>query len=239
MKETIEHIETKENEPKQIIVELGPGDRPVVWRLTRDGKARYEIKGETLFSVKPGDVFCAVDLPPNKSIDVFRRHIRNKENLDAEEGRAKSHLKSIKKELKEFLPNGVSSEVLHADGQRLPFADNYIDVLFMANVMGGHVRDDQLGGFEASGQRILREKQNLIKEAKRVLKIGGKLIVEEEYFPAENVKTALQKIINDLKQDKEFGVRDLTDPENAIFVLELTKQEVQPKSPSLITNLNL
>ncbi|MBI2121998.1 MAG: class I SAM-dependent methyltransferase [Candidatus Sungbacteria bacterium] len=231
MKESVEQIKTKEAVPKHIIVELGPGDRPLVWRLSRDGKARYKARGETLFNVNPGDTFFAVDLPPDESLDVFRFHIQ-KGTWDPVEQRMKSHLLEIKEHLNKFLPKGAKGEVLHADGQRLPFIDGQVDVLFMSNVIGGHIRGDELGGFKANQRRILREKQNLIKEAKRVLKTGGKLILEEEYAPAENVKAAWKKVVEDLKNDPDFTARDLFDNGNGVPVLELTKKELD-QDPSI------
>lgn len=219
-------LKSKEKEPKRIIVEIGPGDRPVIWRLSgNDKELKYRAGGETLFSIRPGDVFFEVDLPPERSVDVFRRQIRvhGQEGVWREGGKLKSHLKTIEEELDRHLPKGAKGAVLHAEGQKLPFSDGQIDTLFMANVFGGHVKDDKMLGFKAGGQRILREKRNLIREARRVLKVGGKLIIEEEYAPAENVKSALGMVVNDLEHDPNFSFRDLTD-ENGVFTLELTKK---------------
>lgn len=223
MKKESYNFEDKEKEPKKIIVEIGPGDRSLIWRMRRtDTEASYGTGDETLFNIKSGDVFIEVDLPPERSVDVFRTQIRGQEK-NWSEGRLDSHLKDLKKNLDKQLPKGVKGEVLHADGQKLPFEDASVDVIFMANVLGGHVKDDQMLGFEARQKRILREKENLIKEAKRVLRPGGKLIIEEEYAPASSVNFAWDKVIQELKQDSDFSLRDLTE-EKEMFTLELTKK---------------
>lgn len=218
--------EGKEKEPQKIIVEIGPNDRPMVWRLERSkDEAKYKAGGETIFNIKPSNLFFEIDLLPDRSVDIFRHQIRKSEQEDSwvEKGRLKSHLKDIKDYIDEVLPQGVKTHVLHADAQKLPFGNEQVDILFMANVFGGHVKDDKLLGFEADAKRILREKQNLIKEAKRVLKGGGKLIIEEEYAPAKNVAFTLEKIIDDLKHDSDFSFRDLTD-ENGVWTMEITKR---------------
>lgn len=187
-----------------------------------DTEASYGTNEESLFNIKSGDVFIEVDLPPDRSVDVFRTQIRGQEKNWAE-GKLDSHLKDLKKDLDGQLPKGVRGEVLHADGQKLPFEAESVDVVFMANVLGGHVKDDQMLGFEADKKHILREKENLIKEAKRVLKSGGKLIIEEEYAPTLSVSFALDKVISELEQDSDFSFRDLTEAKE-IFTLELTKK---------------
>src|SRR3989344_875239 len=224
MKKELFQIENKEKEPKKVIVEIGPGDRSLIWRMARtETEVSYGTGEESLFKIKPGDTFIEVDLPPERSVDVFRRQIRGQEENWYKSGKLESHLKDLKKELDEQLPKGAKGEVLHADGQKLPFEDGSIDVIFMANVLGGHVKDDKMLGFEVGQKRIFREKENLIKEARRVLRVGGKLIIEEEYAPAESVNFVWDKIMKDLeKKDSGFRLRDLTEAKE-IFTLELTK----------------
>ncbi|MDP3697566.1 MAG: methyltransferase domain-containing protein [Candidatus Taylorbacteria bacterium] len=223
MEKELFQIENQEKEPKKVIVEIGPGDRALIWRMRRtDNEASYGTGEESLFKIKPGDTFIEVDLPPERSVDVFRTQIHGQEK-NWSEGKLDSHLKSLKENLDKQLPKGVRGEVLHADGQKLPFEDGSIDVIFMANVLGGHVKDDKMLGFEAGQKRIFREKENLIKEARRVLKVNGKLIIEEEYAPAESVNFVWDKIMKDLeKEDSGFRLRDLTEAKE-IFTLELTK----------------
>ena len=80
MKKELLQIEGKEKESKKVIVEIGPGARPLIWRMARtDTEASYGTGEESLFKIKPGDTFIEVDLPPERSIDVFRRHIRGQE----------------------------------------------------------------------------------------------------------------------------------------------------------------
>lgn len=223
MEKELLQVNNQEKEPKKVIVEIGPGDRSLIWRMARtDIEASYGTGEESLFKIKPGDTFIEVDLPPERSVDVFRTQIYGQEK-NWFEGKLDSHLKSLKESLDKQLPKGAKGEVLHADGQKLPFEDGSVDVIFMANVLGGHVKDDKMLGFEASQKRIFREKENLIKEARRVLRVGGKLIIEEEYAPAESVNFVWDKIMKDLeKEDSGFRLRDLTEAKE-ILTLELTK----------------
>lgn len=217
LKENILQPEQKEKELKKVIVEIGPNDRPLPLNLMtrkKDGR-HYYAGGEELFNLKSGDMFFEVDLPEYNNIDVSRHRYFPGDV---------SNLTFVKRNLEKGLPEGVKSEVLYADGQQLPFSDDQVDVLFMANVISGHVKDDKIRRSEASGRRIFREKTNLIKEAKRVLKIGGKLIIQEEYAPALSVKTAYEKILHDLKDDPDFSYRRIDDEEEGSSVLELTKR---------------
>ena len=224
MKENNYSIESREDEPKRIIIEIGPGDRPLISRIPSDGKRieyRAGKKDEEIFKLKSGDTFVEVDLLPKQSVDVFRHWAMHDKSGD------KSHLTQIKDMLDKKLPEGIRGNVVHADGQKLPFADNNIDIVFMANVISGHVKNDKMRGFEADQRRILREKMNLIKEAKRVLRPGGILIVEEVFPPALSGMAAWNKVINDLEHDSDFDVKIVEDFENddERLILKLTKRD--------------
>lgn len=221
-------IENKEGEPKKIIVEIGPGDRPLISRIpSSKEKTEYRAGKEDkeVFDLKSGDTFIEVDLPPEQSIDVFRHWAMHDKSGN------QSHLTQIKEMLDKRLPDGVKGEVVHADAQKLPFSDNSLDVVFMANVISGHVKNDQMGGVEATQRQILREKQNLIKEIKRVLRTGGSLIIEEEFPPDISGITAWNKVIEELQQDRDFYVQILEDfqKEDDRLVLKLTKRVRNPK----------
>ena len=216
-------IENKEKEPKKIVVEIGPGDRPIISRIpSNKEKVEYRACKENneVFSLKFGDTFIEVDLLPEQSVDVFRHWARHDRSGN------RSHLTQIKEMLDKRLPDGVRGEVVHADAQKLPFSDNSLDIVFMANVISGHVKNDQMGGVEATQRRILREKENLIKEIKRVLQIGGALIIEEEFTPDVSGTAAWNKVIGDLQQDQDFDVQIIEDfeKEDDRLVLKLTKR---------------
>lgn len=76
------------------------------------------------------------------------------------------HKESLEKLKKEIKDKGLSNiEILEADiTKRLPLRDKSVDIYFIANV---------LHGFDEE------EKEKVIKEAKRVLKDSGKLVVIE------------------------------------------------------------
>lgn len=221
--------EKKEQEPKNIVVEIGPAGRPLIYLMEKDNEEGISYKAgdkkrKELFSLKSGDMLIEVDLPPLRNINVFNQTWMHGNDL------GKSHLSRIQKELEKRLPRGIKSAVLHADGQKLPFADEQIDTVFMANVLSGQVKDDEMGGFKAGPKHILREKENLIKEIKRVLKVGGKLILENEYAPAESVRATYKKIMNDLEDDPDFDFRIVADPsrdgsESWQLVIELIKRQ--------------
>lgn len=221
--------EKKKEDFKRIVVEVGPNIRPLVYKMEPSGKEiSYEAgkEGEALFNLRSGDTFFEVDLPPRRSVDVFRENLKRK---DIE----KSHLVDLKVKLDERLPEGVRGEVLHADAQKLPFEDGKVDTLYMVNVLSGHVKDDKMLGFRADKKRILREKHGLINEAKRVLKVGGKLIIEEEFAPAVSVRGAYLKVLHELEHDPDFDVRVVEEWEKGYerFVLELTKREDLKEKP--------
>ncbi|MDO8523303.1 MAG: methyltransferase domain-containing protein [bacterium] len=221
IKENTFSPEEREKEPKQIIVEVGPGDRPLIYWLKSDGKEmKFKAgKDETLFSLKAGDKLVEVDLPGDRNVDLFRHVYKyNWEKVD------KSHLLDLKKVLDKCLLKDIKGEILHADGQKLPLRDGQVDIVFMGNVISGHVKDDELLGFAAKQKHILREKENLIKEAKRVLRVGGKLIIQEEFAPAESVRGAYKKVLNNFDADSDFSTNEIEDFENSGgVVFELTK----------------
>lgn len=217
-------IESKEKEPKRVIVEIGPSDRPLISRILSDReKIEYRAGREDkeVFRIQSGDTFIDVDLLPDQSVDVFRHWAMHDKSGN------QSHLTQIKKMLDKRLPDGVKGEVVHADAQKLPFLDNSIDVVFIANVISGHVKNDQIRGFEASQRRILREKQNIIKEIKRVLQIGGFLVIEEEFSPDVSGEAAWSNIIENLQQDQDFDVEIIEDFKNddERLILKLTKRD--------------
>lgn len=222
-------LENREREPGRIIIEIGPGDRPLISRIPADKeKIEYRAGKENkeIFDLKSGDTLIEVDLLPDESVDVFRHWKMHDRSGN------QSHLTQIKDMLDKRLPNGVKGEVVHADGQKLPFSDNDIDTIFIANVISGHVKGDQMGGFRARQQRILREKQNLIKEIKRVLRIGGVLIIEEEFPPDVSGRSAWKEVMTGLQKDPDFDAQVIEDFENEDqrMVLKLTKLERQVKS---------
>lgn len=216
-------IENKEMESKRIVVEIGPGDRPIISRIP-GSKEKIEYRAgkesKAVFDLKSGDTFIEVDLLPKQSVDVFRHWAMRDKSGN------RSHLTQIKEMLDERLPDGVKGEVVYADAQKLPFSDDSLDIVFMANVISGHVKNDQMRGFEATQRRILREKQNLIKEIKRVLRTGGSLIIEEEFSADVSGIATCNKVIEDLQQDQDFDVQILEDfeREDERLVLKLTKK---------------
>jgi ubiquinone/menaquinone biosynthesis C-methylase UbiE len=76
------------------------------------------------------------------------------------------HKESLEKLKKEIKDKGLSNiEILEADiTKRLPLEDKSVDIYFIANV---------LHGFDE------KEKERVLKEAKRILKENGKLVVIE------------------------------------------------------------
>jgi len=139
----------------------------------------------------------------------------------------KNHLQEVKESLDEQLPEGVRGEVVYADGQTLPFEDGKVDVLYLGNVIGGHVKDDELWGVDKSQTQIWKEKMNLIKEAKRVLKTEGKLIIEEDFPPVPSLIATWDKLIAYLEHEPDFDTRILENFKEGDqrLVLELTKRK--------------
>jgi SAM-dependent methyltransferase len=207
--------------PGKTVVEIGPGgNNPFRAHLRpegREAKFRAGENSETLFTLEPGDTIIEIDLPIRKSADAAKQNI---DDFIAN----RSHLNSVKNKLeKYFVPEGINVELVHADAQKLPFVDEQIDVVFMAEVLAGHIRNQKFGEKVHSG-RALREKQNIIKDIKRVLKKGGKLIIQEESAPAEGVNIIYDKVIDDLSKDTGFQVKTLaTWEKDGEFMVELTK----------------
>jgi len=90
----------------------------------------------------------------------------------------------------------------------------------MANVISGHIKDDfrEETHLLLPDENVMSEKLGILSEANRVLKTGGKVILEETYMPA--YKGIVQKIVDSL--DSQWGVKEIDDEES--LILELTKK---------------
>jgi SAM-dependent methyltransferase len=216
----------KEEQPKRVIVEIGPGNFSLLEKFAIRGDFEYGWGpgNEILFNLKEGDLFIEIDLPAEKSPDVQHAWRSSRKRKSGDE----SHLGHIKRLFDSHLPEGVKGEVLHATATKLPLEDGKIDVVYMANVVGGNVKNDFSGGENVKKAKILREKQHIIKEVKRIVKVGGKIIIEEGYGPNKFIGFAWEKVMEDLKKDKDFDVRVVDDGQTQgtdRIVIELTKRE--------------
>ncbi|KXK08870.1 MAG: hypothetical protein UZ21_OP11001000426 [Microgenomates bacterium OLB22] len=223
--EAAEPIEHEGVKPQRMIVEIGPGerDRALINRLFSDqGTLKYfgGDNKEALFELQSGDMFVEVDLLPSQSVDVFRHG--DHKAMDY------SHLPYLKKSFEARLPDGVQGELVHADGTHLPFDREAVDIIFIANVLSGHIKDDTqtledgVIGFTASEKEVQVEKQRLIAEIKRVLRPGGMFIVEEEFPPYRSGRAALNRALEELQIDQDFEVE--TTDDGYRLILKLTKR---------------
>lgn len=220
-----------ENKPGKVVVEIGPSNHPFHFRLRPDGDGavyRAGSESKAIFTVDSGDTIVEVDLLPTQSSDVNRSY-RTYRSFLSPDLAGESHLNYTKAELREWLPEGINIQAVHADAQRLPFKDNSIDVIYMANVLSGHIKNQQIEENVHPG-KALREKENIIKDIKRALKTGGSLIIEEEYWPAVSVRIVYDKLLGDLSNDPDFLVEVIEDWDEDYdkLVLKLTKRQNEP-----------
>ena len=228
-------IESKEKESARIFIEIGPGNRPILARLDNLGgdQMAYKAGNEVLFKIQPGDTLIELDLTPERNVHVFYQLMHTAKRSKDDPGKFdKSHLASTRDYYKKHESKNIKFEFVHADAKKLPFSDGQIDLIFMADVLNASIKDDELNGFKARNAQIVSEKKGIINEIYRVLKTGGRLIIEEKYRVVAGVENARDRVINELFLGAQFTVRDLTEimqvddmHEELKLLLECTKNQ--------------
>lgn len=134
-------------------------------------------------------------------------------------------MERLKKDFSRVLPDGVKGEIIYGDGTKLPFDDESVDFVFMANVLSGHIKKDKRmrAGLPVS-KKVMSEKLGILSEAKRVLKMGGRVVIEEEY--AESYKKIREKIIKILRKDNNWELKE-HDSEDQLIIELIKKNEEQ------------
>lgn len=205
-------FESKESEPKRVVVEIGPGPLSLIYKTHQDKERKFTYnKVENLFNWERGDFYVAVDLPPFRSVDT--RGQEQEENM-----------KRLRNDLEERLPDGIKGDIVYADATKLPFNDETVDVVFMANVLSGHIKDDKrMRAGLPSDKKVMTEKLGILSDVKRVLKEGGRVIIEETFAPA--YKNVVNKTVEVLKKDEDWQLKEHDDIDEESLIIELTKKE--------------
>jgi len=207
--EKLFQIESVEGGPKRTIVEIGPGPISLIYKVHQNEKGDFAYdSSEESFKWQKGDVYVAVDLPP----------FRIQDNI----GNQSENMDRLKNDFKSRLPEGVKGEIVYADGTKLPFDNETVDVIFMANVISGHIKDDFREGEHLlpPDENVISEKLGILSEANRILKTGGKVIIEETYMPA--YMGIVENIIDALKTNDQWKIKEIENEDS--LILELTKK---------------
>lgn len=180
------------HEPR-VFLEIGAGPIPFPLKMEQ---GRLECPDLVM---NPEDVYISVD----RGQDIFESRPAIIHRAKTEMGRVRENLNNI---------------FVDADATSLPMPNESVDCVFMGNVISAYqIHETKAVNLMSSEWRMNLQghmpsrklepiHRGLIEEAWRVLKRGGKLIIEENSFPVD--QDQFDKTMNAIRNDSRFSVSE-------------------------------